>query len=112
MGTGDGDSKTSIGTPGLWELIVSKQSSSDIYTLSDLENYHAILINTSALKRNNNPNEVYPKSNKSVKWMNLIQPIWQRHYPRPVKSNELDYVIFLPSDPSALLQRSDLLIAS
>jgi hypothetical protein len=58
---GDGDSsKTNIGTPGLWGLIVSKQSSSDIYTPGDLENYQEILLNANALKRNNNPDEVYP----------------------------------------------------
>jgi hypothetical protein len=29
-----------------------------------------IVLNTNALKRNNNSDEVHPKSNKSIKWKN------------------------------------------
>ena len=50
------------GTPGLWELIVTKQPNSDIFNINDLENYQEILVHTNALKRNNDPNEVFPKS--------------------------------------------------
>jgi hypothetical protein len=48
---GAGNSKTYICTPGLWELIVSKQPASDTYSLGKLENYQEIVINISALKR-------------------------------------------------------------
>ncbi len=102
--------KTYTGTPGLWELIVSKQPSPDIYTVSDMENYQEILLNTNALKRNNDPNEVYPKSNKSVKWLNLLKPIWDKRA-RKRKGDGL-HTIYLPSDSSALLQRLDILLAS
>ena len=43
------------GTPGLWELIISKQLDNDIYTVTDFDNYTKILLETSALKQNNHP---------------------------------------------------------
>jgi hypothetical protein len=85
-GPASGTGKTYRGTPGLWELIVSKQPSSDIYTLGDLENYQEILVNTNALKRNNNPDEAHPKSSRNAKWVNLLKPIWEKYYPRSAKS--------------------------
>jgi hypothetical protein len=64
------------GTPGLWELIVSKTPNDNIYTLSDKEKYIDILLSTNTLRRNNDPNETRPKSNRSMKWVNLLSPIW------------------------------------
>jgi hypothetical protein len=62
------------GAPGLWELIVSKTPNDNIYALSDKERYTDILLNTNTLKRNNDPHETCPKSNRSVKWTNLLHP--------------------------------------
>jgi hypothetical protein len=67
------------GTPGLWELIVSKNPSDEIYTIRDKEKYIDILTSTNALRRNNDPNETYPKSSRSPKWMNLLKPIWSKY---------------------------------
>jgi hypothetical protein len=64
------------GTPGLWELIVSKTPNDNIYTLSDKEKYIDILLSTNTLKRNNDPHETRPKSSRSAKWANLLSPIW------------------------------------
>jgi hypothetical protein len=67
------------GTPGLWELIVSKTPNDNIYTMSDKEKYIDILLSTNTLKRNNDPNETHPKSSRSVKWANLLSPIWSKY---------------------------------
>jgi hypothetical protein len=72
------------GTPGLWELIVSKTPNDNIYTLSDKDKYTDILLSTNTLRRNNDPNESYPKSSRSIKWTNLLKPIWSE-YPRASK---------------------------
>ena len=110
--------KTYKGTPGLWELIVTKQPNSDIFNINDLENYQEILVHTNALKRNNDPNEVYPKSSRGIKWLNLLKPIWEKNYPKKQKSgkgvspDKLIETIILPSDQQALLKRLDLLLAS
>ena len=37
------------GTPGLWELITSKNPDSGIYNTDDLDNYETILLNTNAI---------------------------------------------------------------
>jgi hypothetical protein len=67
------------------------------------------------LTRNDNPDEANPTSSK-----NLLKPIGEKHYPRPAKSTKAtvgrglhsERSIFLPSDPTALLQRLDKLLAS
>jgi len=50
------------GTPGLWELIISQKPDTSIYSHNDLDNYAQIMVETNALKPNNNPTEVTPKS--------------------------------------------------
>jgi hypothetical protein len=106
------------GTPGLWELHVSKTPSDEIYTLGDMEKYTDILISTNALKWNNKPNETYPKSGKSTKWLNLLKPIWSKYSrasstARQHTGSSVKLApIILPSDPLALSDRLDLLLAS
>jgi len=70
------------GTPGLWELIISKKPDNHIYTQDDYENYAQILVDTSALKQNNNPIEVVPKSSRGLKWRKILRDIWtnRRNY--------------------------------
>jgi hypothetical protein len=82
------------------------------------------------LKRNNDPHETHPKSSRSAKWANLLSPIWSK-YSRAGKtglslkssptahkglallaSSPTNGVIILPSNPTALLYRLDLLLAS
>ena len=60
------------GTPGLWELIISKKPYDDIYIDEDFANYAQILVDTSALKQNNNPIEVVLKSSRGWKWRKIL----------------------------------------
>jgi hypothetical protein len=99
------------GTPGLWELIVSKTPSDEIYTINDKEKYIDMLMSTNALKRNYNPNEAHPKSSRSLKWVNLLKPICSKYYRGNVRQHTGSSSI-LPGDPIALLDRLDLLLAS
>ena len=71
------DDKEYPGTEGLWELIVSKEPQEGIYTEDDFLNYGKILKQTNAIYQGNNPNQNYPKSSSSVKWKQLIKPIWE-----------------------------------
>ena len=91
------------GTPGLWELIVSKDPNRDLYTPIDFENYKRILIETDAMRSPKNPNK--PKSNKGTKWTLLRDNVW-----KGLKKGH--GVTVIPSDPYALLERLDLLLAS
>jgi hypothetical protein len=105
------------GTPGLWELIVSKTPSNDIHTLSAKERYIDILTSTNAMRRNNNPSEAHPKSSRSPKWTNLLKPIWSKYFSVSKQHtgsslNKVPTPLILPSDLSALFDRLDLLLAS
>ena len=93
------------GAPGLWELILSKEPDRDIYNPIGHENYKKLMINTNAMHYANNPNK--PKSNKDYRWKNVIKPIWNKRKEYGGKG-----VIVIPSDPNALLERLDLLLAS
>ena len=59
------------GTPGLWELIVSRELKN--FTRGDYENYAKLMIKTNTLHRDNDPNSLYPKSSKSYKWNNNLK---------------------------------------
>ena len=65
------------GTPGLWELITSKNPKRKNYTDKDKDNYEDLMIMTNALHRNNDEEESHPKSSGGVKWK-LLGPIWHR----------------------------------
>ena len=54
------------GTPGLWELIMSKNPK--YFTEVDYDNYTRLMLKTNALHRDNNPKSLYPKSSRSDKW--------------------------------------------
>ena len=60
------DNKEYKGTPGLWELIVSKIPDKDKYNPIDHQNYEKLLVDTNAMQTIKNPNK--PKSNSSYKW--------------------------------------------
>ena len=59
------DNEEYQGTPGLWELVVSKDPNRDKYNPIDHENYRKLLIQTNAMQSVNNPNK--PKFNESIK---------------------------------------------
>ena len=94
------------GTRGLWELIMSKSPQN--FTDMDYDNYKYLIIMSNVLHRGDNPKNTYPKSSGSYKWTYLLGPIW--------KSKKEGYqgkgVVVIPSDPNALLERLDLLLAS
>ena len=92
------------GTPGLWELIMSKNP--EDFTKEDYENYAKLMVKTNALYRDNNPKSSHPKSSRSDKW-NSIRLIWAKRGEYEGKG-----VFVIPSDPNALLERLDLLLAS
>ena len=113
-----------IGTEGLWELLTSKypQSFSD----KDYDDYEDLMVITNALHRNDDEDNPHPKGNhKSFKWEKVVRPIWYRKkggvFRNPKKGFEyrgkIKYptgsgVVVIPSDPNALLERLDLLLAS
>ena len=95
------------GTPGLWELLIMKSPNNTIYTTEDLANYAKILHDTSAMKHNHNPLSMKPKSSKGQKYKEIIRPIWDDIY----SGNGVNATV-IPSDPNALIERLDLLLAS
>ena len=95
------------GTPGLWELIVSKNADDKIYTNDDYDNYAMLILKTNTLHRDNDPNNIHPKSSKGQKWKRILKTIWENR-----EEYEGSGVVFISSDPNALLERLDLLLAS
>ena len=81
------------GTPGLWELIVSKEPKD--FIKEDYENYVKMMTKTNTLYRDNDSNSLYPKSSKGYKWNNILKDIWK---------NKAEYegsrVIVIPSNPN------------
>ena len=106
-----------IGTDGLWELLTSKNPQN--FDDEDKDMYEDLMIMTNALHRDNDENNPHPKGNhKSYKWVNIIRPIWYRkkgvvyRFPKKKEGYEGEGVVVIPSDPNALLERLDLLLAS
>ena len=108
------------GTPGLWELITSKNPTN--YTDEDKDIYRQLLLRSNTIYRGHKPNSNYPKSNRSLKWSNIISPLWeeiktQREYEAKTEEEiedeyEGEGLTILPSDPNALIDRCDLLFTS
>ena len=114
------------GTPGLWELITSKNPDESKYDLEDLEIYAKLLIRSNALRRNYDPDNKRPLSSSGNKWKNLLSNIWKNKHlvkteeetdeeeedddPQPSTSGT--GLKILPSDPNAFIDRFDLLFSS
>ena len=101
------------GTRGLWELIMSKTPKN--YTDKDYDNYEDLMIMTNA--RGYDEDNPHPKGSGSTKWKKLLSPIWYRKkggiiFPKKKEGYEGEGVVVIPSDPNALLERLDLLLAS
>ena len=102
------DDEKFIGTPNLWNLIMLKDPPiREDYTEKDMENYVKILLKTHVLHQGNNPNNPYPKSSKGDKWNRLLSNIWENTGGFAGKG-----IVIMLSDPNALLERLDLLLAS
>ena len=126
------DKTTYTRTPGLWELIVSKEPREGKYTEDDYFNYINLLVQTNTIYQKNNPNSSKPKSSSSNKWTTLISPVWEfiRESKKPLPKEEKGKgkgkklqedpqpgtsgtgLKFLSSDPNALIDRFDLLFSS
>ena len=96
------------GTTGLWELIMSKNPKD--FTKADYGNYRYLITMSKVLHRGDNPKNPYPKASGSYKWLFLLRPIWFGLEPK--EGYEGKGVVVIPSDPNALLERLDLLLAS
>ena len=99
------------GTPGLWGLITSKDPDKDLidWTKNDRNNYDKLMLITNALHKKYNQRKG-PRSNKGPKWVNILSTIWFNKEPK--RGYEGSGVVVIPSDPNALLERLDLLLAS
>ena len=99
------------GTPGLWGLITSKDPDKDLidWTKNDRDNYDKLMLITNALHKGYNQRKG-PRSNKGPKWVNILSTIWFNKEPK--RGYEGSGVVVIPSDPNALLERLDLLLAS
>ena len=104
------EGKTYQGTRGLWELIVSNEPDDRIYDDDDLDNYTEIMIKTNAMRRNYDPANPRPRSSTSLKWKKVVKGIWDE-YKASFKGTGTKTIV-IPSDPNALLERLDLLMAS
>ena len=93
------------GTPGLWELIMTKNPVN--YFQEDKANYKRLMIKTNTFHRYYDPKNPYPRSSDSYKWRKILRPIWYGK-----EEYEGEGVVFIPRDPNALLERLDLLFAS
>ena len=104
-----------LGTDGLWELITSKDPVEELdYNEDDLKEYERLMIKTNALHKDYNPKNPHPRSSKSDKWLEILSPIWYRK--RLADGKKKGYegkgTVILSSNPNALLERLDLLLAS
>ena len=97
------------GTPGLWELIMEDNPNKKNYTEEDYNKYGELLLKTNALYKNFDPYKSSPRSSGSKKWLNILSPIWDYITSKKVQGKG---VVVIPSDPNALLERLDLLLAS
>ena len=105
------DDKKFTGTPGLWELIMEDKPKK--YTKDDLDKYGDLLFKSNAIYQNFIPNNTYPRASRSYKWQNIISLIWaERTSGKGVERTAGKGVVVIPSDPNALLERLDLLLAS
>ena len=79
------------------------------YTDDDYEKYAEIMIETNSLRLGNKSSSLRPKAGRGWKWKHLLKTIWDN---RDRYEGEGINTVILPSDPDALLDRLDLLLAS
>ena len=108
------DDEKFIGTPGLWELIMADVPEPKLIKPSDLDSYKKLLLKTNTLHHNFDPNNPYPRASTSYKWENILSPIWKemKEEKEAAKKTAGKGVVVISSDPNALLERLDLLLAS
>ena len=82
------------------------------YTREDENKYKNLLLRTNALYRDFDPKTNTPRGSRSYKWLNILSPIWAVETAKAAKKLQGKGVVVIPSDPNALLERLDLLLAS
>ena len=99
------------GTAGLWGLITSEDPDKDLidWTKRDRFNYDRLMLKTNALHKKYNSRKG-PRSSGGNKWKSILSTIWFGE--KPKEGYEGKGVVVIPSDPNALLERLDLLLAS
>ena len=106
------DDRKFKGTRRLWELLMSKNPNTFYVDDDDYNEYSKLMVKTNALHKDYNPKNPYPRSSRGNKW-NLVRDIWaNREDIRKKEGYEGEGVVVIPSDPNALLERLDLLLAS
>ena len=122
------------GTDGLWKLITLREPVD--FNKEDKDEYERLMIKTNVIHHDDDPKNPHPKSSDSYKWKKIIGPIWykkqgfseenaikmtnnRKYRERLVKKMrkikreyEGEGVVVIPSDPNALLERFELLLAS
>ena len=107
------DDEKFTGTPGLWELIMENIPNPEKYTKEDLKRYEYLLFKTNAINQDFDPNNPYPRASRSYKWQNIVSLIWaEKTAGKAFGKTAGKGVVVIPSDPNALLERLDLLLAS
>ena len=108
------DDEKFTGTPGLWELIMEDKPNPKKYTEEDLKRYGDLLFKTNAMNQDFNPNNPYPRASRSNKWQDIVSLIWaEKTAGKKIGETSVGKgVVVIPSDPNALLERLDLLLAS
>ena len=103
-----------FGSACLWGLITSKEPDKELidWDKNDIKDYERLMIKTNALHRLLNPKNPYPKSSNSKKWLGLLSPIWNKYKVMSSKKFDGKGTVIMSSDPNALLERLDLLLAS
>ena len=101
-----------LGTPGLWELITSKNPKN--FTDKDYGEYKSIMLLTNAIHHDYNQYNPHPRGSKSDKWNRFLSSIWHRgRFAEWRKEGyEGEGIVIMSSDPNALLERLDLLLSS
>ena len=122
------------GTDGLWELITLREPVD--FDKKDKNEYERLMVKTNALHREYDLSNPRPRGSMGKKWKNILGPIWykkqgfseedalrmtkDKNYRKRLlkKMHKIKYeyegegVVVIPSDPNALLERLDLLLAS
>jgi len=94
--------KIYVGTPGLWELIVLKKTKIDEISQKDKDKYLDLINTTNAKFTTNKYGKEKIVAPNSCKYM-IIQQL---------EGEKKGRGVFLPSDPNALCERLELLMAS
>ena len=111
------------GTRGLWELLTRKFPNTSYINNNDIEAYRNLMVRTNAIYKKNDASTNRGKStNNNTKWRIYLKDVWdvlkkERKQPKQPVYQDPEPVsgfglVVIPSDPNALLERLDLLLAS